>query len=307
MKSNRASNTAKVIAASTILLASERHQSDLVAPGAAELCEIFLSGSISDRILAASARHPLTRCFWRWVERLTLPGIIFHYWHRKRWIEDRCRVAIADGFERVVVIGAGFDTLGIRLSREFDRLDVIELDHPATQELKRSSLARNEMALSENFRFSTIDLTHEALPSGDAKPTVFILEGVLMYLPEMDVCRLFRGLLQSQSDRIRVIFSFMTRWPDGGSGFRPHSGLIERWLALNKEPFTWAIEPEAVADFLAGNDFRLSEMALTREFSNTPLGTLEGENLVVCEPKLPPQPDLIPRPRDRMAMAALMW
>jgi len=285
MKSNRASNTAKVIAASTILLASEQHQPALVAPGAARLCEIFLSGNIIDRILAASARHPLTRCFWRWVERLTLPGTISHYWHRKRWIEHRCRVAIAEGFDRVVVIGAGFDTLGIRLSREFDRLEVIEMDHPATQELKRSTLVRNEMPLAENFQFFPIDLTREPLPSADDKATVFILEGVLMYLPENDVCRLFRELLQLPSKRIRVIFSFMTRWPDGGSGFRPHSGLVERWLAWSKEPFTWAIEPEAIADFLAANDFKLIEMAMTREFSGTPDGTLEGENLVVCERK----------------------
>lgn len=281
MKTNRASSTARGIAASTILLAAEPHQPSLVAEGARELCEVFLSGSLTDRLLAASARHLLTRCFWRWLERHTLPGIIFHYWHRKRWIEKQCRFAIAEGFTRVVVVGAGFDTLGIRLSREFEELEVIEIDHPATQEVKRSSLASNDIALAENFQFSAIDLRHDPLPIHDTKPTIFILEGLLMYLPEEDVSRIFRAMRRSPCDRVRIIFSFMTRWPDGGLGFRPHSRMVERWLSWSKEPFTWAIAPEAIPDFLTANGLHCSVMALTREFSDS---SLEGENLVVCEP-----------------------
>ena len=86
---------------------------------------------------------------------------------------------------------------------------------------------------------------------------------------------------------MRIIFSFMSKWPDGGSGFRPHSWLIERWLAWRNEPFMSAFDPHAVQDFLAAHGFRLVEMALTRQFTEptTTRGPmLEGENLVVCEP-----------------------
>lgn len=53
------------------------------------------------------------------------------------------------------------------------------------------------------------------------------------------------------------------------------------------EPFTWALQPEAMQDFLAAHRFRLVEMALTRQFSDPSAirtSMLEGENLVVCEP-----------------------
>lgn len=90
MKPERASSTAKVIAASTILLASDLRTSNLVALGAAELCGKLLSGSAIDRWLARSAAYAPTRAMWRWLERLLLPGIMPHYWHRKRWIETRC-------------------------------------------------------------------------------------------------------------------------------------------------------------------------------------------------------------------------
>lgn len=290
MKSAQASSTAKVIAASTILLASDSRTSAQVAPNAAALCQRLLSGSRADRWLARSAGHPLTRALWRWVERLTLPGIMSHYWHRKRWIESRCRDAITEGFQRVVILGGGFDTLGLRLSNELRQIDVIEIDHPATQGAKRQALAGNTESLSDNLRYVALDLCVEPLPAilfTDSKATIFIIEGVLMYLSPADIARLFDSLRQLSGDRIRILFSFMTKWPDGGSGFRPHSWLIERWLAWRNEPFTWALEPQAMEDFLAAHRFRLVEMALTRQFSEqsaTLAPTLDGENLVVCEP-----------------------
>lgn len=62
----------------------------------------------------------------------------------------------------------------------------------------------------------------------------------------------------------------------------------ERWLAWREEPFTWAIAPEALADFLAQRGFQLMEMALTQEFSRpAKIGAsaaLDGEHLVVCRP-----------------------
>jgi methyltransferase (TIGR00027 family) len=289
MKADRPSSTAIVIAASTILLASEKHDPDPVAPGAAELCGLFLSEIAAGRWLTASARDPRTRRFWRWVERNTLPGIIHHYWRRKRWIEARCRRAIAEGHERVVVIGAGFDTLGVRLAREFGKIEIIEMDHPATQAAKRSALGRGGMEAPVNLRFTAADLTADdnRLPAADEKATVYILEGVLMYLPEQTVAGLLKAIRDGARGRTLVIFSFMTRWPDRSCGFRPHSRLVEHWLAWSKEPFTWALAPERMTDFLTNHGFRLVEMALPREFSNDPRNEeipLEGENLVVCEP-----------------------
>lgn len=290
MKQAQASNTAKVIAASTILLANDRdaRTAALVAPGAVELCQLLLSGRLSDRLLARSAAHPFTRALWRMIERLTLPGIMAHYWHRKRWIEIRCRNAIANGVGRVVILGAGFDTLGLRLSKEMPRLDVIEIDHPATQSAKLNAL-NNAAAMPKNIRFIACDLAVEpfpAMPFGDGKACVIIVEGVLMYLPPAEVGRLFDTLRISVGGRAQVGFSFMSTWPDGESGFRPKSWPIERWLAWRDEPFMWSLPPDAMREFLLAHGFRMRELALTREFTApwpADNSRLDGENLVWCE------------------------
>jgi methyltransferase (TIGR00027 family) len=290
MNPAQASTTAKVIAASTIFLASDPRTSALVAPGAATLCQRLLSGSRADRLLAKSAVHAVTRALWRCIEQLTLPGIMSHYWHRKRWIEGRCRGALAQGFERVVILGAGLDTLGLRLSDEFRQLDVIEIDHPATQGAKLRALAVNSLAQSSNLRFIALDLSATPLPAilfCNTKATIVIIEGMLMYLSPTDVARLFDALRQLSGNHVRIVFSFMTKWPDGRSGFRPHSWLVERWLAWRAEPFTWAVAPDAMPNFLTTHGFRLMEMAETRQFTDQSAmqaSMLEGENLVVCEP-----------------------
>jgi methyltransferase (TIGR00027 family) len=289
VKSERASNTAKVIAASTILLASDRRTASLVAPGAADLCRIFLSGSAMDRWLAKSVAWPFTRMLWRGLERLTLPGIMEHYWHRKGWIESRCQDALTEGFERLVVIGAGFDTLGYRLSERFPKSEVVELDHPATQGAKLRALVRDSTGIPSNLKFVDRDLSRQSFPSGlfdDSKSALFVIEGVLMYLSPSTVNQLFDALRGLPAQRVRAIFSFMTEWSDGMTEFRPRSWLIDWWLAWRKEPFTWGIEPDAMEDFLSTRGFAMKEQSSTRELSKAPVsGTtkLEGENLVLCE------------------------
>ena len=94
------------------------------------------------------------RPVWRASESLTHPGILAHYWHRKRWIESRCRVAIKEGVTHVVVIGAGFDTLALRLAGEFPDVRWIELDHPATQGAKQRGLNRGGLAVPSSLHTS---------------------------------------------------------------------------------------------------------------------------------------------------------
>jgi O-methyltransferase involved in polyketide biosynthesis len=113
MKAESASLTAKVIAASTLLL----FHSDgdrLVPKRATELCALFLSTTPADRLLAWSAHSPLSRWLWWLAERLTLPGIVRHYWYSKTLIERECQRGLEEGYRQVVILGAGFDALVMR-------------------------------------------------------------------------------------------------------------------------------------------------------------------------------------------------
>src|SRR3954463_10787428 len=98
----------------TVLTARDARFAQYVPPGGTVLCERCLTG----------AQRWLTRmpALARAIERATVPGLCLHFMLRKRWIEHAVRSALARGARRVVVIGAGYDTLALRLAREFPAL-----------------------------------------------------------------------------------------------------------------------------------------------------------------------------------------
>jgi methyltransferase (TIGR00027 family) len=271
------------------LLASDPRTAALVALDAAKWCRTLLSTCANDRLLAASAAWPLTRWMWRRLERLVQPGIIAHYWHRKHWIEKCCRTAIANGTQRVVVAGAGFDTLALRLATQFPQVEFVEIDHPATQRDKRAALARNGNgpAAGGNLSFISSDFGIEPVPVSrfdDGTTSLLIMEGLLMYLTPQKVDQLFAALGQFGFP-IQVLFSFMTQWDDGSCGFRPRSRWVERWLASRDETFTWSIRSATLESYLRNFGLLIEQRATTQGLAALQGSSnlnLEGEELVLC-------------------------
>jgi O-methyltransferase involved in polyketide biosynthesis len=161
VREGRPSQTALLILRSTVLLARDPHLSVLVPPGVAEACRRFLE-EVDPAWLAglrwrAAAWAPVRAAAFL-LERSVIPGITLHYAVRKRFLEDAARAALADGATQLVVLGAGFDTLALRLHREMPGVRFVESDHPATQGLKRRALARWG-ELGANLELVTLDLT----------------------------------------------------------------------------------------------------------------------------------------------------
>jgi len=287
MKSNSPSLTAKVIAASTILLYySGEHQ--LVPKKAVDLCNVFLSTTMVDRWLAWSAKNVATRYLWWLVERSTLPGIIRHYWNRKYLIEQECRLALKEGFMNVVVLGAGFDTLALRLQEEFEQVNWTEFDHPATQKTKTDALNTSGIETSR-ISFQTLDLeTHP-----DKWPTlpdhaVIIAEGLLMYFEKDKVKEIIRWANSGGSSKNRMIATYMEQVDHKAIGFRPRSWLIDWWLRNNEEPFLWHHAQAALQEFVEPLGYKLIRNIAGNKMVELidlelPTSSLSGENLFVLE------------------------
>ncbi len=128
---------------------------------------------------------------WRLVRRLAWstgqvisPGFGAHYALRKYEVRQQLLRSIEMGFRQVVLIGPGFDMLGSSLPAS---ARIIEVDHPATQRMRRSVL---RAAHQEKIVFVAADLAtdglREALDACDrfdaSAKTAYAAEGVLMYL-----------------------------------------------------------------------------------------------------------------------------
>lgn len=299
MRNDRASATAEIIAASTLLLARDPATAGLVAPGAAELCAALLGQGGRARALRWAAGRPWTRPLWRLVERATHPGITRHYWLRKRWIEARVQAALAGGARRVLVLGAGLDTLALRLANVRPDVAWVEVDHPATQSAKRKALLRAGVAVPTALRFVAADLARDAggwprevgVEPGAA--VIVILEGLLMYLDRGDVERLLVDQLPGiAGGPLTIVFSYMAEWPDGRGGFRPASPLVDAWLAAQREPFRWFQSPETLPGWMSRLGYSVVAHAsppFDAGVAAAPLHVppLRGENLVEAVLKAP--------------------
>jgi len=300
VKEGRASSTAGVVASGVLFIHHEPGLGHLVPKEAAEVILRLLRARSPLRaaFLARALSYAWFRRFIRAVERLAIPGLMLHHAVRKRFIEDETRRALAEGARQVVVLGAGLDTLALRLHREFPRTMFVELDHPATQSAKRRVFGSLEVPPAENLKLLPADFTRQsadeilaACPGYDpGARTVLIMEGVLMYLSSEDVDRTFAAVRRCAGPGSRFIFTFMELRPDGRPGFRRREWSGDAWLAWKGEPFLWGLRPEALRDFVAERGFLLRDLPTPGDLRRLYLSGVdqsnalaEGERIGVAE------------------------
>ncbi len=299
MKANKPSATAHLIACSMVALSRHRDFAPLVPPMAAEASAWFVETCPRRaKLLRRCAGKGWFQKLVAVIERLTIPGMALHYLLRKQYLERVVRDCLNAGTAQLVVLGAGFDTLALRLQREFAETFFFELDHPATQHVKQQALEIHQVRLPR-VTFLPVDFTRDSLAQNllncrdynPTAPTLFVAEGVLMYLPVEKVRDIFQFIRAHAGSGSRFAFTFLEPRADGEITFKRSTKGVDLWLKLRGEPFRWGIERDNLAGFLRANGFALHELAnhetlrarylTTETLFRVPLA--EGECICVAE------------------------
>src|SRR5215831_16679057 len=88
---------------------------------------------------------------WRW------PGARTSGIARTRFIDDACLEALLEGFEQVVILGAGFDARAYRLPG-MEKIRVFEVDHPDTSAEKQRHLRHLLAVIPSHVVLVAVDL-----------------------------------------------------------------------------------------------------------------------------------------------------
>jgi methyltransferase (TIGR00027 family) len=118
---------------------------------------------------------------------------------RTRYFDTYFQAAAAAGVRQIVLLAAGLDSRGYRLPWP-DGTVVFELDQPQVLEFKREVLAGHGDAPTAERREVAVDLRSDwpqALRENGfdpSKPSAFIAEGLLIYLPAAAQSQLFTGV-----------------------------------------------------------------------------------------------------------------
>jgi methyltransferase (TIGR00027 family) len=299
MKTNAPSATANIVARNLAIIAADEKTAHLVSSETARLNDLFVQNfSRGGSLFLKRARQKWFQRLFRLYERLTIPGLALHHALRKSCIELAVRDALAANFAQVVILGGGLDTLALRLHKEFPGVSFIELDHPATQGIKRETIEKHNLA-DDNLTLIELDFNRQNLAETLAAhpkylpqaKTIFVCEGVLMYLGNSEIEGVFQFVKNQNDNSSRFVFTFMERGETGKIEFKNSTTLVRIWLALKKEPFRWGLRREALNDFLKTRRFVVRELATAenlreRYLNQSKLNDLiaaSGENICVCE------------------------
>jgi methyltransferase (TIGR00027 family) len=190
---------------------------------------------------------------------------------RSRFAEDSLQDAVAAGIRQFVVLGAGFDTFAYRQPPWAEALRIFEVDHPASQELKKRRLEKMGIAPPANLTFCPVDFESVTLKAGlaaasldFARPSFFSWLGVTQYLTRdatLATLRFVRGLPPGS----QILFEVLA--PDSSLP-EPERKAVEfaaETSAARGEPWLSRFEPAEMRDHLAELGYRSCDHLTTAE------------------------------------------
>ncbi len=266
MKKSQSSRTAEYMAFFRALESVRRAGQPLIAdPFAVAFVRPGLARAV--RLARIPGLHGLIE---RYADR-RLPGARSSAIARTKLIDDAWERALREGVQQIAILGAGFDCRAYRLA-ESSRATVFEVDHPATQALKKKSVARLLAEIPKHVRFVAIDFNRERLPEvlrkngfDPAAPSLFLWEGVTNYLTEgaVDAVLRYVGTCAPGSG---ITFTYVHRGVLNGSVEFFGGERIRRDVAALGEPWTFGFDPAELPTYLRVRNLELDYDAGARDY-----------------------------------------
>lgn len=250
------SRTAQFVAAARALGA--------LLPDEAQLADDPFGARVAGGAVTALAqwarRSPRLRPLLRVAAAPMLPMIAYMQ-VRTRLIDDVVRSFAAAGGAQLVLLGAGFDARAARLGDVLGAARVFEVDHPATQALKRARFGFLPVTFVpwdfERDAMAALGARLAALGHDGARPTLTIWEGVTMYLTEpaiADTVAAVRGW-SAAARGSQLCFSYVER----RQLERPKltTRFIKAAVRVWGEPWRFGWDPRQLGGWLAQRGYRL--------------------------------------------------
>ena len=144
------------------------------------------------------------------------PGVHNSLSARVRYFDDFVNKFIEEELEQLVILGAGYDTRAYRIEGLRRKVRVFEVDHPGTQSMKKEKIKDLFGSLPDHVvyipvDFETEDFAQHLLAHGyeRSKKTVFIMEGLIYYLPPEAVDEILSFIAKNSGVGSAIIFDYV--------------------------------------------------------------------------------------------------
>lgn len=192
--------------------------------------------------------------------------------------------ALEQRFDQILIFGAGYDSRALRFNDLNRGTAIFELDSPVTQQEKQKVYQSKKLNIPNKLIFVPIDFNKEKL--GDkirqagfiaGKKSLFLLEGVTMYLSKDAIEGTFRFIADVSGAESMLVFDFIF----GGvlrkeNKYYGEKGMYKR-VAKVGEGWSFALEEEEVEGFLGKYGFALKDYRRSSELEDAYFRNSKGQ------------------------------
>jgi methyltransferase (TIGR00027 family) len=237
---------------------------------------------VSSRLLSSPMRYLLDLLSPGAREMITLRG---------RLVDDLA-TGKENELEQVVILGAGFDTMALRVYGTLRNTAVFEVDHLATQSVKQRAFMN--LSNPANIQFVPADFERDDFVTRLAeagfeagRSSLIVWLGVLHYLTAPAVHRAMSQIAMLGGPGTRLVFDYMLADVVQGTTRNRDALAKAKRMARMGEPWLFGLTPEQVPAWLVTFGFRLLDdygaPELQRKYCPQRRVEMDYMRLVVCE------------------------
>lgn len=190
------------------------------------------------------------------------PGVMGFLAARERYIDDCLEAALAEGIDQLVILGAGFDSRAYRIEGLQKQVRVFEVDHPATQAMKKQKVAQILGGQPAHVTYVPIDFDkedlREHLAAGgymEGAKTFFIWQGVTEYLTPAAVDATLAFVANYSGSGSQIVFDYMYTSVLDGTIQRGEISRMRRARRFTGEGLVYGIPEGTLKSFLEQRGF----------------------------------------------------
>jgi len=183
---------------------------------------------------------------------------------RPRLVDDLAvkLAASPESLEQIVILGAGFDTMALRIRESLRGVMVFEVDHPATQIAKRGVMAR--IGAPDNLRFVAVDFERGDFTAGlheagfdPARRSLVVWVGVSYYLTGNAVAKTLEQVAGLGGAGTKLVWDYLLAEVAGGTTANRDARDKARRAARLGEPWLFGLETPQVPHYVEQFGFHL--------------------------------------------------
>jgi methyltransferase (TIGR00027 family) len=191
-----------------------------------------------------------------------MPGVNGAIVARIKFIDEYLIDCVKKDFKQLVIIGAGYDTRAYRFDTVKENVKVFEVDHPVTQEIKVSKINKIFGSIPDYVVYVPIvfgaDRLDQKLFENGYRPelkTLFIVEGLLMYIPPVAVDGLLSFITNASGPGSAIVADYFSTAVVEGTSPLKEAQVLRQFVESEGSSLQFGIDEGKAEEFFIQRGF----------------------------------------------------